>query len=113
MGDRHETLHEGTIAAMVEGRRRALRGRWPRLAGNDGKMRVRPPDDLSAPCAPDVRPDAKAADRTDPPLVSALQAHVETLKEQLAQRDGRRAGEDREGYRRICRAGGSARPAGG
>ena len=39
------------IGCSVEaGRRRALRGRWARQAGNDGKVRVRPPDDSSTMC---------------------------------------------------------------
>jgi hypothetical protein len=58
-------------------RRRALRGKWARLAGNDGKARVRPPDDLSPPCAPDIRPDAVPDTSA---LVAALEGHVETLK---------------------------------
>ncbi len=78
-----------TLGVSVEAaRRRALRGKWARMPGNDGMTRVRPPDDLSAPRAPDVRPDAVP---DNPALVDALQSHiktlqvdVETLKEQLA-----------------------------
>jgi hypothetical protein len=48
--------------------------------GNDGTARVQPPDDLSAPCAPDVRADANAIAPDNSALVTALQGHVETLK---------------------------------
>ena len=58
-------------------RRRALRGKWARLPGNDGMTRVRPPDELSDRCAPDVRSDAVP---DNPALVTALEGHIATLK---------------------------------
>src|SRR5262249_4567667 len=57
-------------------RRRADRGKWARMPGNDGRTRVRVPDDARAPQAPPVRPDTGA-------LVSALEAHITTLKTEL------------------------------
>jgi hypothetical protein len=54
-------------------RRRAIRGKWARLPGNDGRTRVRLPDHWSSQGTPDVRPDNSA-------LVQALEAHVATLK---------------------------------
>jgi hypothetical protein len=73
-------------------RARAFRARWPKLKGNDGRARVRLPDE---PCAPPrnttVRP-------TDSALVTALREHnhtlkvdVEQLKAQLSQRDAQLA----------------------
>jgi hypothetical protein len=54
-------------------RRRADRGKWARMPGNDGRTRVRVPEDARAPQAPPVRAEASA-------LVSALEAHIVTLK---------------------------------
>jgi hypothetical protein len=54
-------------------RRRACRGHWARLPGNDGKARIRLPDDLPA-----LRLDAARDDA--PTLVRALEAHIATLK---------------------------------
>ncbi len=58
-------------------RRRALRGKWSRMPGNDGMTRVRPPDDLSDRCAPDVRSDARPDNSA---LVHALESHIKTLQ---------------------------------
>ena len=70
-------------------RRRAIRGKWARMPGNDGRTRVRAPDDWCPQGAPDVRPDASA-------LVTALESHIktlqgenETLKQHFAAADGR------------------------
>ena len=69
-------------------RRRALRGKWRRMPSNNGMTLVMPPDDLSDHCAPDVRltsaPDVIPAAPDNAALVSALEGHVATLKEQLA-----------------------------
>jgi hypothetical protein len=72
-------------------RRRAIRGKWARMPGNDGRTRVRLPDDWHPQGAPDVRPDASA-------LVTALESHIKTLqgesevlKQQLAAADARDA----------------------
>ena len=60
-------------------RRRALRGKWARMPGNDGMTRVRPPDDLSDHRTPDVRPDAVP----DNP-VHGLQTQIARLEGELA-----------------------------
>ena len=83
-----------TLGVSVEAaRRRALRGKWARTLGNDGMTRVRPPDDLSPPRAPDVRPDA-VPDASA--LVTALENHIKTLQgENDALRQQLRAEADR------------------
>jgi HrpA-like RNA helicase len=67
-------------------RRRADRGKWARMPGNDGRTRVRVPDDVRAPQAPPVRADASA-------LVSALEAHIATLKTDIERLTAELAGE--------------------
>jgi hypothetical protein len=57
-------------------RRRADRGKWARIPGNDGRTRVQVPDDVRAPQAPRMR--ERTAD-----LVIALEAHIITLKTEL------------------------------
>ena len=57
-------------------RRRADRGKWARMPGNDGRTRVQVPDDARATQAPPVRADTGA-------LVTALEAHIVTLKTEL------------------------------
>jgi hypothetical protein len=74
-----ERLHETLRAA----RARAFRGRWSKMQGNDGRARVRLPDE---PLAPAREPARGASVRpTDAALVHALEGHVETLKAQLAE----------------------------
>jgi hypothetical protein len=70
-------------------RRRAIRGKWARMPGNDGRTRLRLPDDWRPQGAPDVRPDTSA-------LVTALENHIKTLqgdndelKERLADEQAR------------------------
>ena len=81
-------------------RRRALRGRWQKQLGNDGKERVLVPDGVDieprtgrVPDAQgDGRPGEKGADPAHFPaaaMVAALEAHVETLKAQLASAEAR------------------------
>ena len=74
-------------------RRRALRGKWSRMPGNDGTIQVLLPDDLSVHRAPDVRADAVPDTSA---LVTALEGHIktlqgenETLKERLAAEQAR------------------------
>ena len=57
-------------------RRRADRGKWARKPGNDGRTRVQVPDDARASQAPPVRADTGT-------LVTALEAHIVTLKTEL------------------------------
>jgi len=69
-------------------RARAFRGRWAKMQGNDGRARVRLPDEpASPPRIATVRP-------TSPPdtaLTDALKAHIETLKADLAVSEARAA----------------------
>ena len=63
-------------------RKRALRGHWARQAGNDGKARILVPDETSMGRPTPVRVDMVST-------VSALQAHIETLKAELAASEAR------------------------
>ena len=63
-------------------RKRALRGHWARQAGNDGKVRLLVPDETSMGRPTPVRGDMVST-------VSALQAHIETLKAELAASEAR------------------------
>jgi hypothetical protein len=71
----------------------ARRRRWPRVPGNDGKARVSVPEDalVHRDILPDVSVDTPPNSPQDVPpvsppdkLIKALEAHVETLKAQLA-----------------------------
>jgi hypothetical protein len=65
-----ERLHVSVRAA----RARAFRGRWSKTQGNDGRARVRLPDEApNPPRITTVRP-------TETALVASLRDHVETLK---------------------------------
>jgi DNA repair exonuclease SbcCD ATPase subunit len=76
-------------------RQKAIRGRWQRTIGNDKRALVRLPDGWSNPVRtpserpnkPDVR--APSVPRPDAQLIKALEAHVETLKAQLAAAEAR------------------------
>jgi hypothetical protein len=76
-------------------RQKAIRGRWQRTIGNDKRALVRLPDGWSNPVRtpsgrpnkPDVRTPSEP--RTDTQLIKALEAHVETLKAQLAAAEAR------------------------
>ena len=70
----------GLSSAAV--RRRAIRGHWARMPGNDGRARILVPEDL---VAPPMRTPRAPSDAELP--VPALQAHIETLRAQLSQRD--------------------------
>src|SRR6516165_11679751 len=63
--------------SLEAARRRAIRGKWPRMPGNDGRTRVQVPDELHPPRTPDVRVQESE-------VVSALEAHIATLKNELA-----------------------------
>jgi hypothetical protein len=74
-------------------RQKAIRGRWQRSRGNDGKARVRLPEgSTDAVRTPSKRPNANPV-RTPSERVSAerlfkaLEDHVETLKRDLAARE--------------------------
>ena len=83
-------------------KRRAIRAKWARMPGNDGRARVRVPDELRTSSTLDVRP-AKVA------LQYALESHVETLradivalKAQLAAAEARAAEEANKTTRAIA-----------
>jgi hypothetical protein len=68
----------GSTAEAV--RYRAIRGKWPRRRGNDGRARVQIPEEpnpVRTPSAP------RAHGGSDQALVHALEAHVETLKAEI------------------------------
>ena len=65
-------------------RQRVIRHRWPRTAGNDGKARIRLPDDVPTPSGRPNRRPVRNGQAADTLFINALEAHVETLKEQLA-----------------------------
>jgi hypothetical protein len=71
-----------------------LRGKWPKRRGNDGRARIQLPEDardVRTPNAQGVRtPDARDVQTaSDAQLIKALEAHVATLKEQLAAAEAR------------------------
>ena len=68
-------------------RQRAKRGRWQKTLGNDKRTRIRPPDGWSDVSRIDGR--ARRPPNSDEralahQVIRALEAHVETLKSQLA-----------------------------
>jgi hypothetical protein len=92
------------LGVTVEGaRRRVQRGRWARQTGNDGRARVRVPEDVALERRPNVTPDvapnvtpnvppnvaansAGGKSAPDGHLIAALEGHVETLKAELQYR---------------------------
>lgn len=78
----------GSTAEAV--RYRAIRGKWPRIRGNDGRARVQVPDERPSATHPVRTPSARASDAL---LIKALEAHVETLKERLTAADASLAAE--------------------
>jgi hypothetical protein len=77
MSDEWLTYEEVAVRLGVTlraARARAFRGRWSKTVGNDGRARVRLPDEPRAPVrSMTVRP-------TESVLVTALEGHVATLK---------------------------------
>ena len=76
-------------------RRRAIRNKWARMPGNDGKTRVMIPNEAHPPSAPHVTPDTSA-------LVSSLEAHIATLKTEIERLTAELAGERERGDRVIA-----------
>jgi hypothetical protein len=76
-------------------RQKAIRGRWHRTIGNDKRALVRLPDGWSNPVrTPSGRPNKPNVRTpyeppTDTQLIKALEAHVQTLKEQLVAAEAR------------------------
>jgi hypothetical protein len=100
----YEEVAERLAVTPRAARARAFRGRWAKTMGNDGRARVRLPDERPAPARnTTVRP-------TDPALadalrgqLAALESHIKTLqgdnealKEQLAAERAAFAGRDAE-----------------
>src|SRR6516165_4024916 len=67
-------------------RRRAFRSKWARQPGNDGRTRVRVPDDAPVTRSPTALPDT-------PARVLALEAHIATLKTDIERLTAELAGE--------------------
>jgi hypothetical protein len=76
----------------------ARRRRWPRVPGNDGKAKVSVPEEAlvrrdvpqdSPPPSPLDVPPVSSQDSPPDKLIKALEAHVETLKAQLAAAEAR------------------------
>ena len=87
--------------------RLARRKRWPRVKGNDGRTRVAMPAEAL------VRQDSPPVSPPDSPpdiLIKALEAHVETLKAQLAAAEARidKQADDLVEYDRAYAAGPTA-----
>ena len=86
-------------------RQRAIRCRWPRTIGNDKRARIQIPEGATNPLQEGNeggsqegtdRPPRKGNDRAydrpnEGPFIKALEAHVATLKEQLAAAEARNA----------------------
>ena len=94
----YEQVAERLHVTLRAARARAFRGRWSKMQGNDGRARVRLPDEPLAPAREpargvSVRPTVQA---TDAALVRALEGHVETLKVEIESLKGQlAASEDR------------------
>ena len=82
----------GRLGSNVEAvRQRAIRCRWPRTVGNDKRARIQIPEGLPIPARDGNDRASRKGDEGahDRPLIKALEAHVETLKEQLAAAEAR------------------------
>ena len=80
----------GRLGVSVEAaRRRALRGKWQRVAGNDGATLVMPPPEAFAAAPLTPTPDVSPTVPDNAATIKALEAHVATLKEQLAAAEAR------------------------
>jgi hypothetical protein len=73
----YRELGEKLGVSLEAARRRALRGKWQKAPSNDGRTRVRVPDDWKPrPSVHDVRP----AEPDNSALTSALESHIKTLQ---------------------------------
>jgi hypothetical protein len=76
-------------------RQKAIRGRWQRTIGNDKRARIRLPDGWTNPVrTPSGHPNktdvrTPSEPRPNAQFIMALEAHVATLKEQLAAAEAR------------------------
>jgi hypothetical protein len=84
MGDEWLTYREGAerIGSTPEAvRYRAMRGKWQRRRGNDGRARIQLPDDPNPVRTPSAQPVRTPSEpRADLALLHALEAHNATLK---------------------------------
>jgi hypothetical protein len=92
--------------------RLARRKRWQRVKGNDGRTRVAVPEEAlvrqdSPPVSPQVSPPDSPMDSPPDKLIKVLEAHVETLKAQLAEAAARveKQAEELVGYDTAYAAG--------
>jgi hypothetical protein len=78
-------------------RRRAIRNKWARMPGNDGRTRLCLPDELHSPRTPHVTRDVTPRVTPDTSaLVHSLEAHIATLKIDIERLTAELAGERAE-----------------
>jgi hypothetical protein len=88
-------------------RQRAIRSRWPRTVGNDKRARIQIPEGLTIPAREGNEGDPRKGDDrasrkgNEGPIIKALEAHVTTLREQLATAEARLAGADAREVRLV------------
>jgi chromosome segregation ATPase len=82
----YEQAGERLRVSPAAARARALRGSWRRMPGNDGKARVLLTQDVVRAAAEQPREQPRKAPLAE--LASALRAHVETLKGDVARLEG-------------------------
>jgi len=83
--------------SLEAAKRRVIRGKWPRMPGNDGRTRVQVPDELWPPRTADVRgPRTPDVRETESELVVSLKSHIETLKTDVERLTAELAGERAE-----------------
>jgi hypothetical protein len=87
----------GSTAEVV--RYRALRGKWPRMRGNNGRTRVQVPDERLSAAHPVRTPSTRVHEAQ---LIKALEAHVATSKEQLAAAEARLGAADAQTEKAIA-----------
>jgi hypothetical protein len=88
-------LAEALKITPTSANRLARRKRWPRVKGNDGRTRVAVPEEaLVRPASPPVSRMDSPPDSPQDKLIKALEAHVATLREQLAAAEARLAAAD-------------------
>jgi DNA primase len=103
MGDEWLSYREAAERLGVSAenvRHRAIRGRWPRTRGNDGKAKIQLPEQGPNPVrTPGERPKqpgvrTPSEQGANPQTIKALEAHVATLLSQLAATEARLAAAD-------------------
>jgi DNA primase len=84
----YEQAGERLGCSAEAARQKAIRQRWHKTKGNDGKARVRLPDGVRTPSerpnSKSARPDERANEQANAEqLIAALNAHIESLKADL------------------------------